>query len=190
MAALATVADLSDWLGVTITGGTADGTRAQAILDNISAVARRTARQTFDLVADDSVSLRGTDGPILQLPERPVTAVTSVDVDQTALTSDEWELLAGGRLRRVRVVAGTRGDEFRGTWGGPLVNVDVTYTHGGVPDDVKAVVLGASARAWANPQGALYESVGSYRIGFANTPQVPTLTEFEVELLKSYRPRP
>lgn len=189
MAALATVSELGDWLGITISAG-ADTSRAQQLLDGMSGLARRHARQTFDLVSGDSVDLRGTFEPVLTLPEQPVVAVNSVTFDGTALTSSQWELLPHGRLFRTGTTVSDRKHHAAGTWGGPLYTVTVDYDHGWatIPDDVKGVVLAAAARAWANPNGALYESVGSYRIGFSNEQQVSALSPFEVELLKSYRP--
>lgn len=190
MAALATVSELADWLGTTITDA-ADVNRAQQILDSVSGLARRQARQTFELVTSDTVDLSGTYDPVLTLPEQPVVAVNSVTFDGTLLTASQWELLPHGRLFRTGTTASDRKHHAAGTWGGPLYTVTVDYDHGWatVPEDVKGVVLAASARAWANPQGALYESVGSYRIGFSNEQQVSALAPFEVELLKSYRPR-
>lgn len=190
MAALASVSELADWLGITIAAG-ADTNRAQQLLDTMSGLARRQARQTFELVTSDTVDLRGTYEPVLKLPEQPVVAVNSVTFDGTALTSSQWELLPHGRLFRTNTTVSDRKHHAAGTWGGPLYVVTVDYDHGwsSVPDDVKGVVLAAAARAWANPQSALYESVGTYRIGFSNQQQVSALTAFEVELLKTYRPR-
>ena len=37
--------------------------------------------QTIELVEDDEVVLRGNFGSKLTLPERPVTAVTAVEID-------------------------------------------------------------------------------------------------------------
>ena len=75
MVSLATSADLEARLGRDLTD--AEATRVDALLADASAMIRAYTGQTFALVEDDEVTLRGSGGTI-RLPQRPVTAVASV----------------------------------------------------------------------------------------------------------------
>jgi hypothetical protein len=117
-----------------------------------SDMARGYLRLTVTAVADDTVHLPGTLGARLALPELPVTAVTAVSVDGTALASSGYAWRRSGLLLR-RDGAG---------WGGPDAEVAVTYDHGWetVPGDLAAVVLAAALRLAPNPGQYDYRSYG------------------------------
>jgi hypothetical protein len=140
---LATPEDLGVHLGEAIA---ADDARALRILRNASGAVRAAAGyQQFSRVDDDVVVLRG-GGPVLELPQRPVIAVTAIN----GLTTDQWAWDGGQRL----------GFVSGGWWGSA---VQVTYSHGydDIPDDVVGIVLTAAARAWMNPAGLVSETVGA-----------------------------
>ncbi|HEY1395023.1 hypothetical protein [Roseateles sp.] len=75
MASLATVADLEARIGRTLT--TTEAARAEALLADASGLIRGYTRQHFEQVEDDVVQLTAA-GSFIRLPQRPVTAVSSV----------------------------------------------------------------------------------------------------------------
>lgn len=157
MAQFATAADLAELLGETF-----DATRtaqANAALELASATIQGWTRQTIELVAGDTVTLRGTWDEELVLPQRPVVAVTAVSVDGTALTADDWRLW-GSSLVRVGY----------GNWAGPDVAVAVTYSHGWavIPDVIRAVTMQIAVRLMANPGLVQAESIGTYSVTYGS----------------------
>lgn len=156
MVALATVDDLEARTGLTLTQA-----RAEALLDDASARVRSYTGQQFtsDTTTD---RLRVRNGRV-RLPQRPVTAVTSVlDLNAVAVTytrvNDIVVLDAG--------VPDTWAWEPRTTG---LLYVDVTYEHGyeddEIPDIIVAVVCQIAGRAYGSPSsdsGVQSESLGSY----------------------------
>lgn len=173
MAAFATTAELA-----TFTGDTSlDGPRGTLLLDQASAVIRTYCRQTFDLVPDDVVPLRGTWSGRLVLPERPVVSVASVAIDGADIADG---------YTRVRDVL------YRTSWSGPKAVVTVTYTHGFAADapameTLKGVCLSVAARAAANPQSMAQESIGSWSGSFVNGVGGFGLTAAEQAILDRFR---
>ena len=181
----ATAADLEDWLGV----GTLDASRATVVLDAATGAIQGWTRQTISEVAGDAVELRGTWKPVLELPERPVTAVTSVSVDGVAQTVDDDYVVVRNELRRPEgwdsqlrfSVFGPEG------WGGPDVVVAVTYTHGfaTVPDDVKGVCLQLAGRMYLNPEAAAMKVIDGHTFQYGL--DFLALTDGEKATLRKYR---
>lgn len=181
MASLATVSDYESLFGVTLDAGqTIQVTDELAIS---SGAVRTIAKQTISQVVNDAVTLRGTWGRMLTLPEQPVASVASVTIDTPGTATDvtvDVNLRAGGRLWRS---AG---------WRGPDVDVNVTYTHGWatVPEDLVGIVCKSAARAVSNPAGQFQSvSVGeSYRVTFAGTSneQVGLLTKWEIQYIRDH----
>ena len=134
----ATSQDLATFTG----DNSLDSDSGQLIIDMASAIIRNYCRQTFDLIEDDEVELRGTRRRRLLLPERPVVSVSSVTVDGDPVES--FRKVRDGLWR-------TQG------WGGEDRLVEVVYTHGFAENDpawdvLTGVCLQVSARAAANPQ--------------------------------------
>lgn len=186
MASLATVEDLEDRLGISIT----DTTRAQAILDDVSAVVRAYTGQQFDLVADDEVRLRVRNGS-LRLPQRPVTAVSAVanvDGDSVDFTWDSGESVQLEGFAALRTSFEVEPFRTRDPW------VDVTYSHGyaTVPTDVVAVVCQIAGRAYgrtADTTGVTQESIAgySYSVGAAAAAGPAGMLADERRILDLYR---
>jgi hypothetical protein len=170
MTQLAQVSELADYLGRNIPE---DSARARLILELVSAEMERYAGQRFAYVADDDVRFRGNWKRILDLPMRPVWAVSLVEV--TAPGGAAVPQAAGtwtvDRLGKLEVVVSS------GYWGGPSSVVRVKYSHGyalssdqlpnpnplGVellPDELKGVCLSASSRTWTNPTAEAQETIG------------------------------
>jgi hypothetical protein len=177
MAQFATVPELADYIGRPIAAGvpTANATK---LLQMASAKIQNYCRQRLEAVADDAVALRGTWSDELWLPERPVTAVASIQIGtDPVLPVDRYDW---GRRGRVLLKAGS--------WLGPQTTVAVDYSHGYqvIPDDIKDVCLEAVARAIGNPEGRAQESIGNYSTVYG----VPglELTEDNKRELRRYRP--
>ena len=195
MAALAVQGDIEARLGRSLT--TAEEPRVEALLNDASALVRSYTRQAFVESTDDVVVLRVAGGQ-LTLPQRPVTAVTKVEVigGSEALpdfTLADW--LWDG-IDTVRIGDGACVINLPEVWwddDGYPGTFRVTYSHGyaSVPEDIVAVVCAMVLRAYNNPQNLRSETVGSYSVTYA----VPAtgeslginLTRYERQALDKYR---
>ena len=135
---------------------------------------REDLRLSVDYVASDTVTLYGDDSGILVLPERPITAVSSITLAgqtlvpvQTGATSTllmfDWR--PDGRVYRVVYGGSFYASELYFKW--PLgVPIVVTYSHGyqTVPSVFKRVALELAAAAYMNPDLAKVQSTGRTRI--------------------------
>jgi hypothetical protein len=122
---------------------------------------REDLRQQIDVVTDDEITLWGDNGEILILPQRPVTAVSSVslagqDLVPVVVNSTSTMLMydwrPDGSLRRVVYGGSFYAGELYYKW--PYgVAVTVTYSHGyaTVPSAMKHVALELAAGVYANP---------------------------------------
>jgi hypothetical protein len=193
VAAFAVAADLATFLGTDV-----DAARADEVLADATAAIKGYTRQTIEAVPNDDVVLRGTWSQELWLPERPVTAVSSVVIRNGAIFASEFPLVADkdyrwdrrGLLRRVAYVTGRLLAPASGYWGGEMAYVEVTYSHGfaQIPDDIRAVCLSVASRVYVNPQAILRESVGSYTVQYGRT-AAAQLDDEEKAQLNRYRRR-
>lgn len=137
--AFATTDELEDWVQGDVPGATAEQALERASASVVSA-----AGVPIVEAVNDEVVLDSPGGVELQLPNYPVTAVASVEVDGE--DPGYWEWSRTGRLAR------TSGWH----WPVGLREVTVTYTHGypdaDIPDPIKTVTLAVAARMVANPQ--------------------------------------
>ncbi len=148
MEALATPGQLADRLPSSVVIG---DHAAGLLLDASSAVRART-RQQFTV--GTSTIVRAVTGAVIRLPQRPVTAVSSVIGWETRTALDYLWLPGSDSL----------------TLTSPLdagVAVEIVYTHGYAvtPDDVVAVVCQMVGRALGTPStesGTQQESVAGY----------------------------
>lgn len=186
MASLATIAQVEARLARDLTG--ADETRMQALLDDASAAVRGYTGQEFTS-SSTTLRLKARTG-VLRLPQRPVTAVASVeDTDGNAL-SYEWMgddriyLWSLSPLNAWEInISRTR-----------LLYVDITYTHGyaAVPDDIVAVVCQMASRAYGispTDSGRQSESIQgySYSVGGAAASGGVGMLNDERAVLDRYR---
>ncbi|GAB2951938.1 hypothetical protein GCM10027280_45400 [Micromonospora polyrhachis] len=120
-----------------------------------TAVVQAEPRQRLVAVADDSITLLGDTGSWLWLPQRPVTAVTSVTLDGEPIS--DWQRF-GSRLWRA---GGWAAGAYRPS------TVAVVYSHGYAPDAqglqlARGAVL-AVVRDWAaNPSAATSLKIDDY----------------------------
>lgn len=182
----ATPAELNTFLGVTV-----DGPRAQLMLDLATAAIQRHARQTFALVEDDEITLRGTWGDTLWLPQRPVQAVTSIHVDSVLAPATTYEWSTDGKVTFDSDPSWivNLAEDAAGYWGGDDVLVVVVYDHGqDIPDDVKGLCLGVAARLIGNAAsaGVVQETLGAYSVTYDRAATV-ALTDDEKAALLPFR---
>lgn len=182
-----------DELRTFMPGVTLDEDQAELVLAIASGTVRGATGQTLSLVEGDEVELRGTWGRQLQLPERPVLAVTAIAVDgvEVPATSYRWSRDGKVTFSRSSPLVNAPAAAL-GYWGGDEVLVTVTYDHGfdPVPDDVRGVVLALARRAILVPDaGAVaQESLGSYSVTYSRE-AASTLTRGEERKLCRYRPK-
>lgn len=143
--------DIADRLGRTFT--TAELAQANAFIADAADLIRDYLRQDVSAVIDDVMTREAPDGPWLELPQRPVTTVTSVSINGHVV-GDYSQI--GDRLYRV----------FGWRW--PSVDtippmaiyglkstLSVTYDHGyaTIPDVIATVCRRMALRAFINPTG-------------------------------------
>lgn len=195
MSALATVEDLESRLGRDLTD--AEALRADALLEDASAKIRRYTRQDFAFVEDDEVVLRGPGG-LIRLPQRPVTAVSSVvavggsGVPDITLADWLWD-----GLDTIRIGEGTYVINLPETWwddDGYPGTYRVVYSHGDVevPADVVAVACAMVLRSLTNPSlagGVTGETIGpySYRLDQPGGGLAVSMTKADQDDLSAYR---
>lgn len=196
MAALASKADLAARLGRDIT--CEEDARLDALLADASALVRAYTGQDFAETADAEVTLRASGG-MIRLPQRPVTAVSSVvaigwqGVPDITLTDWWWD-----GLDQIRIGAGNYVINLPETWwddeDGYPGTFRVTYSYGyaAPPADVVAVVCGMVLRTLTAPTaagGVTSETIGpySYRLESAGTGTSVSLGDMERKTLARYR---
>lgn len=189
MAALASVDDVADLLGLTSEGVDAD--QATAMLAQASARFRAEAWCDFE-ETETTLTLR-VIGQRVDLPKRPVVSVDSVaniDTDGTvgsAMTDWSFDGIHTIRLGDQSVVINATTYETE--------TVSVTWTHGfaAVPEDVRWSVAQMVARAISSPSPAAVtgETIGaySYRTGSYSASAALGMTPDERAVAHRYRPR-
>lgn len=154
LAPLATSADLSV-RGV----DTSNATLVEAMLEAASDAVRDAAGSPISQHTS-TVTVEAGPGRSLRLPAQPVTAVSAVSIDGSAVT--DWRLVSGALWRH-------------GGWrrGCDPTLVDVTFTHGYavVPADVVQLVCDFAIAAMHSSEdgaraGVAYESIDDYRVGY------------------------
>lgn len=168
--------DLKTFLGV----DDIDAARAQMFIEIVTDAIRGWCRQDVSpAVEDDVATLQGNGEEKLLLPQIPVTAVTSVEVDGTALSGTQFSWRASGVLRRL--------DATWGTESVPAV-VEVTYDHGYdlAPPRVRGVCLAAAGRAYTLRDSPTAESLDGLSEAAGFSPEM-VLTPAERRTLTRYR---
>ena len=171
---IATLTELAAFLRVEAFTAGPEEDAATLALELAEGTVKAELAQAIDRVTDDELTLDGSGGYALLLPELPVIDVTGVAVRETiedafsVLTADSdyvVELGIDGRRGVIRRV-GTR-------WPADGGSIVVTYSHGydtagdgyggsPTPAGLKAVVLRLAARGYANPLQLTQETVGRW----------------------------
>lgn len=184
--AFATKAELDTYLGTTTTQA-----RADLMLALATAAIQRYCGQSFALVENDSITLRGTWGDTFLLPERPVQNVDSITVDGMLAPALTYTWASDGEVKLLsdpRFVINLA-ERDGGYWGGDRVLVVIVYDHGDdIPDDVKGACLAIASRLYttAATGGVSQESLGAYSVTYSHSTG-PALTDDEKAALKPFR---
>lgn len=147
-----------------------DEAAALALLEDVTSAIQDAAGNDIFQAVDDEVTIAGTWACDLQLPHRPVTAVSSVVVDGTAVPATQYQLQGStGKLWRTSMPWPlTR--RPAGHWGGPHVDVVVVCTHGytdaTVPKWLRGLCLDVASRHMSNPEQLAQESILNYSSTF------------------------
>lgn len=159
MAQFASADDLAAQLGIELTEN--EESRADALLSLASGLIQDAARQTIELVENETVVMRRARGAVVLLAERPVVSVSSVLAGGDALAADTYYLDGDCLVRS----GGTWGDLLGVGFSGNDELV-VTYTHGyeEIPETIKGICVAAVVRAWVNPGAVAQEGYGSERV--------------------------
>jgi hypothetical protein len=138
-----------------------DAYKANMLVECATAIVQATCGQPPQRLVEvegDAFELVGLPGAWLDLPQRPVTAVTSVELDGEALTIDDDYKVFGSRL--------WRSCGWVTTWGQPT-RVTGVYDHG-YPDGHQSLQLARSAvlslikGVYGNPAGVVRVAIDDY----------------------------
>lgn len=186
-------------------------TNGARLITMASGLVRRYTRQNITQVVDDVVTMPGNWSNVLDLPQRPVTAVSSVTMNGATMPSTQWRLvddrlfvgtgswqtdygtMLWGGPALYGPAGSVNGPQATGaSWQGPQARVQVTYTHGfaEVPADVTNVVAGMVALAIASPVGVNSEQVGGYKVAYTRSEGGSmAIQPADKEILNFYRKR-
>lgn len=156
-----------------------DATATQALELATALVQAEAGRRLLRSVTTDV--LTAPRSAYLELPEKPVHAVTGL----SGVTGGVTTVLDPSLFWR----SGTLLFDLTG-WH-RYDSVTVTYDHGydSIPEDVKAVVLGAASRFALNPQGIRSETIGQYTYQLAGDTNALAegLSTYERIIVRRYR---
>lgn len=190
---LAELVDVEDRLGRDLTPE--ESRKADALLRDASTVVRNYTRRDF--TTGTTTARYRPRGRKVVLPQRPVTAVTSVKsvlsfgTNETVTALAYWSWPGGSE-----VILGDPSLVINGpTWDldDSDVWVEITYTHGfpEVPDDIRTVIANMVLRNLTAPRSGLVdtEGVGPYQVRYAGfVAQGPLgISEADRQILNRYR---
>lgn len=164
---LATPADLASLLQQDV-----DTATATLVLEASTAAVQAACGpipQRLIQVLGDTLTVLGTTESWLDLPQRPVTAVTSVTLDGQLLTA----VTAGGSATGYRLIGNrlwrTAGwQTYCGEPSTAVIECDHGYPAGHQRLQLaKGAVLSISKAMYANPSGVASEAIDDYRVSFA-----------------------
>jgi hypothetical protein len=151
---------------------------ADQVLTLASALFSREADTWFAPTTATYTTL-GTPCPSIDLPFRPVSAVTDVRINSVAVTG--WTLIK-------RTLWRPQGFGTSCSIPPDKVEIDLTHGEATAPDDVKAEVLEIAGQAYDIPVGALVaESIDDYAVKYATTGGGLQLTASARDLARMYR---
>lgn len=164
---LATTSDLANALQMAVAD--LDSDVATLLLEASTSVVQEAAGgQRIVEVADDAISLIGLTGSWLDLPQIPVTAVSAVTLDGTALTAGSPGDAGTTYRRHGNRLWRTNGWQ---TYCGEPSDVSVTCTHGYASGSQKlqlgrAITLSLSKGMYVNPSGVASERIDDYAVSY------------------------
>lgn len=188
----------------------ADVTRVTRLIEMVSGRVASYTGQDFVQVAGDSITIQPHDG-LLRLPQRPVTALTSITVGTTLVASTFYSWESNGVLLRSSPFSWAPDSQFDlAGWGNasrwpidgqfpwPPIPTTVVYSHGYAPgtypDDVAGVVAEKVAVKWLsgqrNADGTQSEAIDGYHQTFQRLAHVSAGSAWDPEhkeILDEYR---
>ncbi|GAA0738762.1 hypothetical protein Drose_04195 [Dactylosporangium roseum] len=199
---LATPADLASLLQSDL-----DLSTATLLVEMATAVVQQAAGgQRIIQVIGDVITLGGYSDSWLDLPQIPVTAVSSVVLDGATLTPGADYRLIGNRLWRRTGWQASLGYpwdwQYAPSWPSARVppgypvqepsTVVVTYTHGHAPGAqelqlARSAVLAIAKVGYANPSGAASEAIDDYSVSYdAMAGRMEAAPHLKAALAKKY----
>lgn len=185
----ATAEDVATRLGRTL-----DATEAATVTDLLklaTGLIQNEARQTLTQVEDDTLTRSGTPEDRVRLPQRPVTEVSSVTLDDAELTEGEDYYVDGDELVRLPASGQSSFALISGSgWGTPDQTLEVVYTHGydtdSFPETIRGLTIEMAKRAFMNTSGAMMERLGQAQVQYAVQGSAPglMLTADEANLVR------
>lgn len=144
----ASAQDYCNWVNIALP---ADLSRLQALLKSASSAIRRYCGQVLSEVANDVVVLEPIERDTLLLPERPVTAISSILVGVSGYTN--YRFTRAGRIVELSGLFWSTG-------------ATVTYNHGYAEssdeyDSIKSICMEAASRAYTLNERSASEFLGS-----------------------------
>lgn len=177
---LATQADLETFLETTFTSA-----RATLLLECATAVVQAAAGQRIVQVTE-TVTLDGSPGSWLNLPEIPVSAVSSVKLDGATIAAGA----ASSQYKR-RAARLYRSDGWQASRWAPS-EVEVGYTHG-YPSGhqalqlARATCLSLASQVQSNPTGVQSERIDDYAVTYTQMEAVlATAPHLVTALVRKY----
>jgi hypothetical protein len=164
--AFATVQELANYLQATI-----PNSAAHVALDMAEGRIVAATGQMFTYTEDDTITLSGSWGEVLELPQWPVHSVSLVETTHWGETVSTGQvagtnyMLQGNRLHWMGGYARIGGSPALPYIGaGWPRTVRITYTHGyqTIPRDVWGCTLMLAAESYSSPDGVHYESIDDY----------------------------
>lgn len=173
MAPLATPAELASYLQQDL-----DASTANLVLDVASAELEEAADTKF-ASTEATLVAEGCGQTVIVIPYHPVIAVSQVRIDGVVVSSSDYSLV-GQNLYRLTGWGGR-------TWHPQKVEVDLTYGHTDVPDDVKGAVLEMAAAGYGNPSLTTREQIDDYAVQYAVAAGGVGLTDHARKVANRYR---
>jgi hypothetical protein len=182
----ATLQDLADSMQVSL-ASLNTGT-ATLLLETATAAVQEAARQRILQVVGDTCSILSTTDSWLDLPQIPVTAVTSVVLDGVTLTLNTDYKVFGNRLWRQWGWQNNMGWSWGWDWNwrpsyaadgtpytsqAPSLSV-ITYTHGYAAGAqelqlARGATLSLAKGVYVNPSGVQSESIDDYNVAYTSS---------------------
>lgn len=177
--ALVTPEELASWLQEDI-----DTATATLLISQATSVVQEVTGQALIRVTGDVAVLEGSPDQYIELPQRPVTAVSSVtfqDGNLAPVTLDATQYQpVGNRLWRgfgwqyaTVLIPPARIPYWRYLTYPPPSTITVTYDHGWAPgawqlEPARTAVLALCAQAYANPGGSRSVAVDDYSESYSD----------------------
>lgn len=173
MVQYATASELASYIQADV-----DTSTANLLLQLASAEFNSEADTTF-VSTTATWSEAGNGSRILEVPWRPITAVSAVRIAGVTVTDYTRIKQRFYRSNGWGTVCGFPPD---------LVEIDLTYGYSSVPDDVKAAVLETAASAYQQPSSAVAaESIDDYRVRYNSDSGGVQLTPYAKDIAAGYR---